>query len=214
MIRNTPKESPNTFNNDSKILDNIQDQNSTIRGKTNSSNKKNQFDSSLNYTDNFDNIYQAEVIPNDTSNKNIFYLHNLNRNEKQLTTKFLHLIKEEHFEFGYSSLSEKLVGEQLAQNSLFTRNWLNKMFLTYFSQETIIIGILRIIAHFDTTDIYPQGQTMAIAGLSHQSDEIKELSVRAFEQWADDNSIMILKNLKVETQWLQDYINQIIKDLE
>jgi len=131
-----------------------------------------------------------------------------------ITPTFINLLREEDFEFSYKTRSEEILIEQFKINALATRNWLNELFIKYFSDEVILIGILRIIGRFNEQTIFPQGQTIALAAFSHESDEVKELGIRAFEKWCSYESLTILKKIKVETTWLQDYVNQVIIDLE
>jgi hypothetical protein len=136
------------------------------------------------------------------------YLH------KDISPDFLNLLREEDFEFGYKTRSEEILREQLNINALATRNWLNELFLKFFHDETILIGILRLIGRFDEQIIFPQGHTMALAVLNHENDEVKELGIRAFEKWCSIESLNVLQKIKTETKWLQDYIDQVICDLK
>jgi hypothetical protein len=133
---------------------------------------------------------------------------------QNLTNDFISIIKEENFEFGYKTRSEELLREQLKINELATRNWLNEIFIKYFKDQSVIIGIMRILSRFEPREIYPQGQTMAIAALAHSNDEIKELGIRAFENWPLPESLNILKNLDVSANWLKEYLEDVIQDLE
>lgn len=134
--------------------------------------------------------------------------------KKKMTSQLIETILEESFEFGIKSKSELLIEEQLRINELATRNWLNEIFIDYFDDEKILIGILRIIGRFDEQVIFPQGQTMALAALNHKNPEIKELGIRAFENWGSLNSIKVLENIAIEISWLKDYKNQVIVDLK
>jgi len=133
---------------------------------------------------------------------------------KYITKQFIETILEESFEFGIKSKSEKIIEEQLKINALATRNWLNEIFIDYFNDEKIIIGILRIIGRFDESLIFPQGQTMALAALNHKNAEIKELGIRAFENWGSYNSLRILENISINIDWLNEYKNQVVEDLK
>jgi hypothetical protein len=123
-------------------------------------------------------------------------------------------LEEEEFEFGYKSKSESIIKRQFEINALATKNWLNEIFIENFKNEKILIGLLRILGRFSEEIIFPQGQTMALAALMHKNDEIKELGIRAFENWNSQTSLQILKNIEVEVKWLKDYLSQVIKDLE
>jgi len=133
---------------------------------------------------------------------------------KYVTKQFIETILEESFEFGIKSKSEKIIEEQLKINALATRNWLNEIFIDYFNDEKIIIGIIRIIGRFDESLIFPQGQTMALAALNHKNSEIKELGIRAFENWGSYNSLRILENISINIDWLNEYKNQVVEDLK
>jgi hypothetical protein len=51
---------------------------------------------------------------------------------------------------------------------------------------------------------------MAVAALSHENTEVQECGIRAFENWETVESLQILENLKVSTEWLQEYIDEVV----
>ena len=145
---------------------------------------------------------------NSINNKRMDFLRN------SITNEFINCIKDEPFEFGFISKSEIIIKEQLEINAMATKNWLNELYLNNFSNETILIGILRLLGRFNETLIEPQGITMAMAAIIHKNNEIKELGVRAFENWGSRNCLRFLKTIHIEEKWLQEYIDDIIIDLE
>lgn len=165
----------------------------------------------------FDSLFSdIEILIDldEDSTENKFNKARSNNLDKNYTRQFINLLKEEDFEFGYSTRSEEILNEQLKINALATRNWLNEIFIKNFYDQSIIIGILRIIGRFEPSIIFPQGQTIALAALSHSNDEIKELGIRAFEKWCSIESLEILKSLNVESDWLKEYIEDVISDFE
>lgn len=139
----------------------------------------------------------------------------LNSLNTKVTPLLISLIKTEDFEFGQNSESIRLVCKHLAENKIATQNWFNTLYLKYFiKDENILIGLLRIVEYLDEESLHPTGHTMAIASLVHKNDEIKELAVRIFENWGSYNSLGILKNITGQSKWLQEYIDQVIKDIE
>lgn len=134
---------------------------------------------------------------------------------ERITPQLLSLIKEDDFEFGQRSKSINLVEEQIQINSIATKNWFNQLYLDYFrNDEKTLLSLLKIVEYLDKELFFPTGQTMAISALAHSNDEIKELGVRILENWGAVESYEILRNVRVETSWLQQYINQVIQDLE
>ncbi len=177
------------------------------------------YDKEIEISDNsvIDDLFEGDFIPNiDSYNSTENKLNTLRSKtlNNKYTSEFISLLRDEDFEFGYTTRSEKLILNQLQINALATRNWINEIFIKHFSDEVIIIGILRILGRFEPNQIFPQGQTIALAALNHENDEIKELGVRAFEKWCSIESLNILKKLQVNTPWLNEYITDVIKDFE
>jgi len=154
------------------------------------------------------------VIDLSSSSENKINLKRQENLKNEFTNNLISCLIEEIFEFGFKSKSELIIKEQFSTNTLATRNWLNEIFIDNYQNEKILIGLLRIIGRFEQSIIFPQGQTMALAALAHRNDEIKELGIRAFENWNSPNSLEVLKNVQVEVKWLNEYLNQVIEDLK
>jgi hypothetical protein len=148
------------------------------------------------------------VSENEINEQRLQYL------KTKISPLFISLVKNEEFEFGQKSESIRLVEIELNINQIATEKWINDLYLQYFSKdEKILIGILRVLEYFDE-DTLSNLSTIALACFSHKSDEVKEMGVRIFENWGTLKSYEILKSVKIDTKWLQSYINQVIKDIE
>jgi len=134
--------------------------------------------------------------------------------EKEFTQKLLHYLREDEFEYGFENRADLLVKNQMKNNLLATKEWLNKIYVNNFKNPEILIGILRLVARIDIDEISPEGKTMAIAALAHKNLEVQECGIRAFESWGTLDSLDILHNVKVQSEWLQDYLLQVIENIE
>ncbi len=134
--------------------------------------------------------------------------------QNEYTTRFLNLITETELEYGYKSALDDFIRDRLEENSAVTNQWLNSIFNEHFNDIVITTGILRTIAHFDYAEANPAGPTMATAALTHENAEVRECGARAFESWVSLDSLKILKSINHPEKWLQDYINQVIADIE
>jgi hypothetical protein len=130
------------------------------------------------------------------------------------TSTLLNMMQNEVFESGFSTESEKFVKSLIEQNQQATMTWLNGIFNRNIDSPKIIVGILHIISHFDYKKVYPNGQTIAMAAAFHKNVEVKDYAVKAFENWDNVDSLPILKNMDCQEQWLQEYIDELINDLE
>ena len=134
--------------------------------------------------------------------------------EKRLfANELISLIRNEAFEYGIDTKADALVRRYMELNPLLTKEWINAIFVDNFADVFILVGLLRIIARLDYTEIFPQGQTMAVAALSHKNTEVKDCGIRAFESWGTIESLKILGNLTVGIRWLQEYIDDVVSDL-
>ena len=133
--------------------------------------------------------------------------------ERVFTKKLISLILDEEFEYGIDTKADAFVRRYMSLDSLLTKEWINAIFIDNFSDVSISVGLLRIIARLDYAEIYPQGQTMALAALSHENTEVKECGVRAYESWGTIDSLNELESLEVGIQWLQEYIDNVVSDL-
>lgn len=161
-------------------------------------------------------IENAEDV--DTFPKNIENKINKKRLElfkEKHTQILLNIIAEQTFEYGFYSKADLYIRELTKQNATVTKEWLNTMFLdNYAKNPKIVIGLMQAISHMEYSDIYPQGQTMAMSALLHTDAEVRECGIRAFENWEATDAVPILKTIKCEELWLQEYLDKVIADLE
>ena len=176
------------------------------------------FDKILNDSQSFNNQIDLFTSVNDTNyiiSENEIMENRLIYLKKEVTPLFVSLLKYEDFEFGKKSESIKIIQKELKTNRIATINWLNELYVKYFSKdEKVLIGILRVLEYFNEKVFYPNSYTIALSSLVHKNDEIKEIAIRIFENWASINSYEVLKNVQIETPWLKSYIREVLKDLE
>lgn len=130
------------------------------------------------------------------------------------TQTLISVMKHDDFEYGMSSNSDILIQEHLSINKIATMDWLNSIYVNHPDEDTIILGLLRIISRIDYDIAFPIGPRMAIEALSHKNIEIQDCGIRAFENWENKDNLPFLKNIQMSQEWLQKYLEQVIKDLE
>lgn len=171
----------------------------------------------VNFEDVFDikNIWKY-YIPHTTAilTENEINANRLKKLENEFSEKLIKLITESEFEYGYYSDVDKFIKQMLMENASVTREWLNHLFIRHIDNPTVTLGILKAISHIDYDNVLPVGPIMAMAALTNKNPEIREGGIRAFENWGSTDSIKILKTIKCDEDWLEEYLLQVIKDLE
>ena len=138
----------------------------------------------------------------------------MDRFRAEFSANILKLLREQDFEYGVDTPADELVRKTFAENQSIAKEWLNQLFVENYDDQTVIMGILRVLSHFKYQEIAPQGPTMALAALSNVSAEVRECGIRAFENWSTLESLEVLKNVKCQEEWLNDYLQQVIADLK
>lgn len=88
------------------------------------------------------------------------------------------------------------------------------IYVRYNDQYNMLAGICKVLCRYDLQEVMPWGPTMLVGLLNNKNEIVKECAVELVENWADTEMIPILKNLECSTQWLKDYINDVVKNLE
>jgi len=96
---------------------------------------------------------------------------------------------------------------------LVTKKWLRDLYFNNLHDFGILIGISRLMCHFEEDEIFPEGKEIALHALNHEDNEMKDLGIRAFENWVSLDSLHILKGCKFEDDYLQRYVDEVIDDI-
>lgn len=127
---------------------------------------------------------------------------------------FLEKVRNTPLEFGIHSDLDNYVSEAINKFSTIGREWIDRLFIDYFHDPSVLCSILRTIAHLDYRKIYPQGMTMATAATRHIDFEVRECGIRCFENWEDPEALKILSNIDIKEKWLREYLGDVINYLE
>jgi hypothetical protein len=147
------------------------------------------------------------------SNVNNNYLSIQEKSKKQ-ASRFLGMLRNDIVEPGYYSSSELYLKSQLKENHLETKDWLNRVLINNLKKPDILVKLLHMISDIDYNLIEPLGPTFALAAARHPDAEVKEYSIRVFEKWANKDSLDILKGVRFQEEWLQEYADEVIAELE
>lgn len=91
--------------------------------------------------------------------------------------------------------------------------WFQELLLQNFTSNTVVSNILHLLKSEEYSNIFPEGVAIAIACLSSQYNDIKELAVQCFENWENPDCVKYLKNYSTGIQWLDEYVQEVIKEL-
>jgi hypothetical protein len=155
-----------------------------------------------------------DITTSDISLENSLNRQRMDHFRAEFSAKLFKLLREQDFEYGVDTPADELVRKSFSENISIAKEWLNQLFVENYDDHTLLVGILRVLSHFEYQEVAPQGATMALAALSNVSAEVRECGIRAFENWSTLESLEVLKNVKCEEEWLNDYLQQVIAELK
>jgi hypothetical protein len=121
-------------------------------------------------------------------------------------------LDNDFFEPGVKSASDHYVEKWLAINPMMVQVETGKVFLASRGNDRRLAGILNLISHMAIETFHPMNELIALGALSHNSAEIKESAIRAFEYWEDIDLISNLKHHQLTPKWVDDYRLEVISD--
>lgn len=91
---------------------------------------------------------------------------------------------------------------------------IQKIYTKHFDEQIVISGICSCLCRYDFEEVDPWGPAILAGMLNHKSELVKENAIILVENWHAVNMLPILKGLDISSEWLRNYIDGVIKDLE
>ncbi len=91
---------------------------------------------------------------------------------------------------------------------------LNTIFLSLLKKIDILCAFLILLSRQNPSKIGDIGHTIASAALGHKNSEVRENAIRIFENFSDTISLEILETSKNDIDWIQDYKEEVILDIQ
>lgn len=202
----------------------IFDDNSFIQYEDNSLNTNIIIDKNISILDYIKNKHIKEVSPNllsksklqlrkfDSAPNTIF--DNLTEFKRAVVKKFKISILSEELDFGVIGKTTKNMEEFLLINPDYTVNAITQLALDNFDDVNLVYSVLHTLAHVKYNLIAPAGVTFALTASRHKNIEIQDFSIQCFDMWESKDSLGFLKVIEIDTPWLNDYLQEVITNIE
>lgn len=168
------------------------------------------------YTNNFASIrkpleLERNVLVNQASLDITRRKEYIEENSKQLTKLFSL--------YNYDEESENLfwpyVDKITLESSVATLgDILQDIIIKMADYPNVLCAIAKCLCSFDLSETYPWGYFTLIPLLGHRSDQVKEYGIMLLENWESPTLLPLLRNFECSSQWLREYLYNVIKRLE
>lgn len=128
---------------------------------------------------------------------------------------FVKTMLDEYIEDGYISNSQKLYSIIESEYGYIVSSlFLNNIYMEYAINNKIIKSLLYIMSRLDPK--YLNGIDIGISAfaLNNKDYEIRDFVLQCFEKWNDKRYLPLLKSLKLDVDFLQEYLDIIIMQIE
>ena len=129
----------------------------------------------------------------------------------QYQIEMYNIILNDEIEDGMTSASEcyiKAIYDE--DNKDYIKTALMNLYLNNLGNEKVLTGVLVMISSLSYEESCPQGPIMAMGLLQNKSNTIRDRAIQAFERWNSKKALEVLKSLKCDKKWLQDYVDKVI----
>jgi hypothetical protein len=133
---------------------------------------------------------------------------------KEFKTVFFEKIKDSDFDPGYFSAADEYLEMFIEKNGPICFKWIYELYREHYDDEEFIIGLLKTLTHILPEELSPECVNIAKESLKRESSDIKESSVRAFENWEYTDAIPFLEEVQFNDSFLDDYLWTVIHDLK
>ncbi len=171
---------------------------STINDETNSSNMVvTQLDESLS-------IVPNEVIVNQLEDP------------AECEEELIHFINNDNLDASSQSRAVSYLESLFEKSDIHAQIVISRAYLTALktNDTKLINGILYVISSFRYEEVYPIGQTIAIAAINLKDRESAANAIRAFEYWKKPEAITFLEQIDVASPWIHKYKTKVIESLK
>jgi len=124
------------------------------------------------------------------------------------------LLNDYDYEMGYESKAEIFFNELYKKYAMTADVIMENIYLENMEGNIHLLRHMLFIIAELPKERRKNMTIIALAGLSNPDNEVKDLSIRCFEVWNEKKYIPTLRKLKVDADWLKEYLEEVIEDLE
>lgn len=141
-----------------------------------------------------------------------------NNPSKIFKSLFLKIIRISNFEYGTFSEADEFL-ELIRETNRFTKKlpwskWIYDLYRENGNDEEFVVGLLKVLGHILVNELESECIEIVKEAVESKSLEIKENAVRAFENWEYIDAIPILETMHFDNDFLESYLQNVIKDLK
>lgn len=114
----------------------------------------------------------------------------------------------------FTSAEKKIIEIEHRYNMRILGEIIQNVYVRHFDNPRYLTGICKALLRYDLDEVSPWGVIMLTGFLNHPDEQVKEYAIQLIDNWNDTELLPILKTLHVSSEWLNNYINDVIENLE
>jgi hypothetical protein len=133
---------------------------------------------------------------------------------KEFKMTLLRKVKSSDFESGYFSVADEYLEMVIENIGPICFRWIYELYQEKYEDEQFIEKLIGILCHVPADKITTECIKIVSDSINRKSHGIKEMAVRAFENWEYTDAIPILENTHFDNYFLENYLQVVIQDLK
>lgn len=82
-----------------------------------------------------------------------------------------------------------------------------------YDKPSYLIGICNALLRYDLEEVKPWGSVILSGLINHPNETVKEYVVQLIDNWNDKSLLPMLKTIDISSEWLREYVNDVIKKI-
>jgi hypothetical protein len=134
--------------------------------------------------------------------------------EIEFKKNFSEKVEISDFEPGCFSLADEFIKMSIENNGLICFSWIYEIYQEKQEDMPFIEKLLGVLCHVPAEKITDECVKIASDSIDRESNSIKEMAVRVFENWEYTDAIPILEKTYFDAPFLNNYVKGVIQDLK
>jgi hypothetical protein len=134
--------------------------------------------------------------------------------EMEFKKNFSEKVEISDFEPGVFSIADEYLGMSIENNDSICFSWIYEIYQEKQEDMPFIEKLLGVLCHVPSDKITDECVKIVSEAINQKSDGIKEMAVRAFENWEYTDAIPFLEKTYFDDPFLEDYLKGVIQDLK
>lgn len=113
----------------------------------------------------------------------------------------------------YSKTEEMVIDIEHNYSLRILGDVIQTVYIRNYNKPNYLIGICNALLRYDLEEVKPWAIVLLSGLINHPNETVKEYVVQLIDNWNDKALLPILGTIEIVSEWLKDYVNEVVKNI-